>query len=65
MVLDERGRDVDSEQMAELLGDAGNSVSFRLFPLFLVFLESNQIDCNDFVESEVNLILRKPCLYKW
>lgn len=30
MVLDERGRDVDSEQMAELLGDAGNSVSFGL-----------------------------------
>ncbi|CAF1787815.1 unnamed protein product [Brassica napus] len=25
VVLDERGRDVDSEQMAELLGDAGNS----------------------------------------
>ncbi|KAF2608310.1 hypothetical protein F2Q68_00043304 [Brassica cretica] len=28
VVLDERGCDVDSEQIAELLGDAGNSVSF-------------------------------------
>ena len=31
MVLDERGRDIDSEQMAELLGDAGNSVSLLVF----------------------------------
>jgi len=31
VVLDERGRDIDSEQMAELLGDAGNSVSLLVF----------------------------------
>ncbi|XP_013611911.1 PREDICTED: putative RNA methyltransferase At5g10620 isoform X2 [Brassica oleracea var. oleracea] len=30
VVLDERGRDVDSEQMAELLGDAGNSGASRI-----------------------------------
>lgn len=48
MVLDERGRDIDSEQMADLLGDAGNSVSsYLLFVLTspTVFLESNQIEC--------------------
>ncbi|AED91572.1 putative protein [Arabidopsis thaliana] len=30
VVLDERGRDIDSEQMAELLGDAGNSGASRI-----------------------------------
>ncbi|CAN8256708.1 unnamed protein product [Cochlearia groenlandica] len=30
VVLDERGRDIDSEQMAELLGDAGNSGASKI-----------------------------------
>ncbi|CAI0376309.1 unnamed protein product [Linum tenue] len=30
VVLDERGKDLDSEQMAELVGDAGNSGASRL-----------------------------------
>ncbi|ESQ46249.1 hypothetical protein EUTSA_v10000503mg, partial [Eutrema salsugineum] len=30
VVLDERGRDINSEQMADLLGDAGNSGASRI-----------------------------------